>query len=1455
MGWPLSQDYNEAIQSPAESFADDELRTGEAVTNALGIPMPRSGNFADVYEVRCPNGSRWAVKCFTREVRGLRERYQEISRALQQARLPFTVEFSYLERGMRIRSDWFPVLKMQWVEGFTLNEFVRQNVEKPAMLGGLLQIWGRMATRLREAGIAHADLQHGNVLLVPGSTATSLAVKLIDYDGMFVPSLSGKKSGEVGHPCYQHPQRLREGTYSFEVDRFPLLLVAASLRCLESGGRDLWEAHDNGDNLLFRETDLKSPRDSGVFRALDRLADPGARSLVARLREALSASLESAPLLDEVLPGLKPVVPTPSPAALQTAPTPRTAPPPAPAAKTSPAKPPAAAPATPPGATTTARSRPEAPARAPVADDVDDDVDEVEVAGKDRSRGKRSKKRRKKGRTNVALWAGGGVALAVVACAIGFWALRHGGSAKADPSRDADEKQALADKKDAPKPPREEPQKRDDEKPKDPPADGPKDMPSKDPANDVVADKPKPDKPIVKLDPVNVRMVRSAPSPHRNRAVNLCVSPDARSAVSAGIDPLAVLWTLGNRPQWTRPAGGLAGLQDAWVVDLSPDGKRLLSGTPKGDVTLWNLENRTEELHLPLPSKTAVHRVAVSSDVTRAAFVTTEGIAIWDLTTQKEIRFNPVQDVYALRFLPGSRRLVSTATRGVRLWDGDTGAELHRFGGFAERVECLAVSADGKRAAAGSRDNRVHVVDLEALREVYVSEAMPIFPATVAISPAGLLVASNGDARTHCMWFWDLATGQERGRFTGPDYIAHIGLSFAADGQTLIGLTGGESWQLRFWQVEAPGRSPDPVKDPVVEKPDRPVDPSGKSELTLRLAESIKAHTGNVEAVCVADGLQVFSHGDGVVKRWALDDGKFKEPAASVRDPQAGLTLMAVSPDGKTAIGLANLKTLHPWSLDRRTNFPVLAGHTSNVRTVCFSPDGTRVVSTSHDGTARVWELRTGRTTAVFRGHSRIVADARFLPDGKRVLSTGWEGSMRLWDAATGEELRVYEGVRDNPMHDIAITPDGKRAATFGGGRIIRIWEIETGRELHKLTEQGLDVRALAISPEGKMLAAFSSQPQDEIHIWDMETGKLRAKLSGKDCGGWGLAFLDEQTLVAGGRDANLRRWRIEGPGAPTEVRKPPTEVASPVGSVTLRQTDLRGKGHRGKISGISVTSDGRVVSGAWDGAVYVWNLRAGMKELRHFQISADPRSGIVNAVLTPDEKSVLVAEALTLRLIDLEKGKATVFVDKHTDLVHGLDVSSDGSLAVSGCLDKFGHIWDLKKGKELVRFSGHNAGLIAARFFPDGKRVVTAGSDRSLRIWEARTGKELLRIDGNAAERGSLAVSPDGTKVVCGWREKMVSVSDTSTGKELYKVEEFPNFVYSVAVSPDGRLGVASAFGGAKSQLRVWDMATGTTLAKYEGDKFMLDVLTFSPDGKFLLGTDYNDNGVIQVWEVVTGP
>ena len=189
---------------------------------------------------------------------------------------------------------------MEWVEGQTLNRFVEESLEKPKMLRQLLELWPRLAVRLREAGIAHADLQHGNVLLVPAPHG-KLALKLIDYDGMYVPSLAGTQSGELGHPNYQHPQRIRQGR--LQRGSGPLLPPGHLRRGAMSaaGRRDLWQRFNNDDNLLFREADFQRPEESELFQTLWELKDADARTMVGHLALACRQPLEAVPWLDQIV--------------------------------------------------------------------------------------------------------------------------------------------------------------------------------------------------------------------------------------------------------------------------------------------------------------------------------------------------------------------------------------------------------------------------------------------------------------------------------------------------------------------------------------------------------------------------------------------------------------------------------------------------------------------------------------------------------------------------------------------------------------------------------------------------------------------------------------------------------------------------------------------------------------------------------------------------------------------------------------------------------------------------------------------------------------------------------------------------------------------------------------------------------------------------------------------------
>jgi WD40 repeat protein len=317
MAWPQPTEYNEAIQNPLVCFCDPELRQGQVDVDGLSLPRARSGNLADVYRVHCPaSANTWAVKCFTRRAPGLQERYQAIHAYLQHARLRCTTDFQYLDQGICIRGQWYPVLKMRWVEGLMLNEFMRAHADNPAVLAKLAHLWIKLARHLRRAAIAHGDLQHGNVVLVPATRAQALSLRLIDYDGMYVPALANQPSGERGHPNYQHPQRLEEGTYHAGVDRFSHLIVYTALRCLILGGKALWVRHDNGENLLFREHDFRDPSRSLLLQELSQLADPGVRTLVGNMVRASRGPLEDVPFVTDLVADDEPM---PVPAAEQTA--------------------------------------------------------------------------------------------------------------------------------------------------------------------------------------------------------------------------------------------------------------------------------------------------------------------------------------------------------------------------------------------------------------------------------------------------------------------------------------------------------------------------------------------------------------------------------------------------------------------------------------------------------------------------------------------------------------------------------------------------------------------------------------------------------------------------------------------------------------------------------------------------------------------------------------------------------------------------------------------------------------------------------------------------------------------------------------------------------------------------------------------------------------------------------
>src|ERR1700733_9315482 len=224
--YPTGGEYREALFNTNRCFKDPALGGGVVTMDALGMPKPISGRSGSVFTVQSASGRSWAVKCFTRFVDHQAVRYQRISETLQTVNKPWRVEFEYMPHGVLCAGVWYPALKMEWIEATGLIPFIERYLWEPVVIADLAAKFYRMVRDLSTLNIAHGDLQDGNLLVTPSGE-----LKLIDYDGMFVPSLARIGACEKGHLNYQSPTRTMS-TWGPYLDNFSAWVIYTSLIAL-----------------------------------------------------------------------------------------------------------------------------------------------------------------------------------------------------------------------------------------------------------------------------------------------------------------------------------------------------------------------------------------------------------------------------------------------------------------------------------------------------------------------------------------------------------------------------------------------------------------------------------------------------------------------------------------------------------------------------------------------------------------------------------------------------------------------------------------------------------------------------------------------------------------------------------------------------------------------------------------------------------------------------------------------------------------------------------------------------------------------------------------------------------------------------------------------------------------------------------------------------------------------
>ena len=277
MNYPLISEYVEAIRYAEDNF--DKLANLRPVLDDNGNPIMSSGNFAVVFKMRdVSTGRLFAVKCFIKEQEGRSERYAKITEELQFVSSPYILHVQYIDSELFVNSancdeEEFPVLVMDWVDGQPLDAYLRENLDDEYALQMLAYRFCNMGAWLLSQPFAHGDLKPDNILVRDDG---SLA--LVDYDGMYVPSMKGEKAYEIGSPDFRHPQRTADD-FDEHIDDFSIASIALSLKSIVLDTQ-LYSQYAAADRLLFSTADYRDISQSSALQAIVRLSSDAELSLL-----------------------------------------------------------------------------------------------------------------------------------------------------------------------------------------------------------------------------------------------------------------------------------------------------------------------------------------------------------------------------------------------------------------------------------------------------------------------------------------------------------------------------------------------------------------------------------------------------------------------------------------------------------------------------------------------------------------------------------------------------------------------------------------------------------------------------------------------------------------------------------------------------------------------------------------------------------------------------------------------------------------------------------------------------------------------------------------------------------------------------------------------------------------------------------------------------------------------